>query len=114
MGPDHVHVFVAGWKNHSIAYLAQRFKGATSRVLRRDFWPRVRPLLWGDKFWSGGYFAETVGRITTKKMKHYIDRMQARHRTTSNYHAYLETHPNDNAQTSIIEYAKNAPTFRSG
>jgi putative transposase len=103
-GPDHVHLFVGGWKNYSIAELAQRFKGVTSRYLRQNFWHRFKSKLWGDKFWSEGYFAETVGRITTSKMRHYIDRQQEKHWKGQNYQIYLETHIQPEPQTSLADY----------
>jgi putative transposase len=103
-GPDHVHLFVGGWKNHSIADLARRFKGGSSRFLRKNFWNRVKTMLWGDKFWTSGYFAETVGRITTGKMKHYIDRQQEKHWKDQNYQIYLETHIQPEPQTNLNDY----------
>ena len=36
-GPDHAHLFVTGWKNYSIAQLAQRFKGASSKHIREKY-----------------------------------------------------------------------------
>ena len=34
-GPDHVHLFIRNWKDHSIARLAQHFKGRSSFELRK-------------------------------------------------------------------------------
>ncbi len=78
-GPDHWHLFVCKCKNYSAAKLAQRFKGATSRFLRKNFRERVREKLWGDRFWTQGYFAETVGRVTSETVRYYIERGQAKH-----------------------------------
>ena len=78
-GPDHWHLFVTGAKNYSAPVLARRFKGATSRTLRRDYWPQVKQSEWGDHFWSHGYFAETVGRVTSDTVRYYIERQQAKH-----------------------------------
>ena len=104
-GPDHTHLFVGEWKNHSIASLAQHFKGASSHYLRENFFDRIKRKLWGDKFWSEGYFAETVGRITTDKMKYYIDRQQEKHWKNNNYHIYVETHEKPEPQTHLTDYA---------
>jgi len=89
-GPDHTHLFISGWKNHSISELARRFKGGSSHYLRGTFWDRIKGKLWGCKFRSEGYFAETVGRITTGKMRHYIDRQQEKHWRNNNYRIYVE------------------------
>jgi REP element-mobilizing transposase RayT len=47
-GRDHIHLFVNRCKNYSVPYLAQRFKSTSSH--------RIRYELWGDSFWSDGYF----------------------------------------------------------
>ncbi len=78
-GPDHVHLFLSGWKNYAIPDLVQRLKGRSSREIREKLWNRIKSKLWGDKFWSGGYFAETVGRITAENAKYYIERQQGKH-----------------------------------
>jgi putative transposase len=103
-GPNHTHVFISGWKNYAIAYLANRFKGGSSHYLRNNFWERVKTKLWGDKFWTEGYFAETVGRITTRKMEHYIERQQSKHWAGKDYKIYLETHENPEPQTYLTDY----------
>lgn len=78
-GPDHWHLFVVRAKNYSEVELARRFKGATSRALRRDLPQQVRKYEWGDHFWSHGYFSETIGRVTTETIKHYIEKSQTKH-----------------------------------
>src|SRR5215471_18662466 len=59
--PDHVHLFVAADPTRSVAEIANRFKGATSRFLRQEF-PRLRSRL--PTLWSRSYFAATVGAVT--------------------------------------------------
>ena len=78
-GRDHWHLFVTGAKNYAESELARRFKGATSRVLRRDHQPIVKQFEWGDHFWSHGYYAETVGRVTADTVRYYIERGQTKH-----------------------------------
>jgi putative transposase len=52
---DHVHVLVAFAPTVTIASLAHRLKGASSRPLSRYL---------GHRFgWQAGYFAETVGSV---------------------------------------------------
>ncbi|MDP2974290.1 MAG: IS200/IS605 family transposase [Candidatus Diapherotrites archaeon] len=80
IGPDHAHLFVAGWKNYSIAELAQMFKGVSSRHIRQKYPVRlVIRGLYGDQMWSDGYFHRTVGAVTTEKMKKYITESQQKH-----------------------------------
>ena len=80
IGPDHAHIFIAGWKNYSIAGLAQRFKGASSRHIRQKYTPQLKVHgLYGGQMWSNGYFHRTVGAVTTEAMKKYITESQQRH-----------------------------------
>jgi putative transposase len=78
-GPDHVHMFVEGSRTHSASELARVFKGASARALREECWPRVRKMLWGRSFWTAGYFYESVGRVTSDNIRHYIERQQGHH-----------------------------------
>lgn len=80
IGPDHAHIFVGEWKNYSIAKLAQRFKGASSRIIRKKYSVRLAIQgLYGKQMWSNGYFHRTVGAVTTEAMKKYITESQQKH-----------------------------------
>lgn len=78
-GTDHWHLFVTGAKNFSAPQLVQRLKGATSRRVRQELVAKIKPYLWGDHFWSHGYFAETVGRVTSTTVRHYVEKSQQKH-----------------------------------
>jgi len=54
-GPEHCHLFVGACKNHSVAQLAQRLKGASARKIRRELKHAIEAKLWGEAFWSSGY-----------------------------------------------------------
>ncbi len=84
-GPDHCHLFVGNCKNYTVPELAHRFKGASSRELRRDHWGRVQCKLWGDSFWSAGYFYESIGRVTSDAIEYYITRQQGKHWAEEDY-----------------------------
>ncbi len=71
-GPDHVHLFLGNCKKYSVPQVAQYFKGASSRELRKKYMDRVKIKLWGDSFWSDGYFYESVGRVTSESVEYYI------------------------------------------
>ncbi len=68
---DHVHIILQTNPTDSVAEIAQRLKGGTSRVIRREF-PELEEFLWGDSFWADGYFAETVGNVDEEVVKRYI------------------------------------------
>ena len=73
--PDHVHVFVFALPKHSPSYIANQFKGYTSRVLRQEFsWLRSRlPTLW-----SRSYFVATVGNVSEATVQRYIAEQKTR------------------------------------
>jgi putative transposase len=68
---DHVHIILQTNPTDSVAEVAQRLKGGTSRVIRKEF-PELEEFLWGDSFWADGYFAETVGNVDEEVVKRYI------------------------------------------
>ena len=69
VAPDHVHLLVEYDNNHSIAEVARAFKGRSSRYLRQEF-PELLKL---PSLWSRSYFYETTGKISTAKIKAYIE-----------------------------------------
>jgi putative transposase len=66
-----VHIIIQTNPRDSVAEIAQRLKGGTSRVIRKEF-PELEEFLWGDSFWADGYFAETVGNVDEEVVKRYI------------------------------------------
>ncbi|HEY9770680.1 MAG TPA: IS200/IS605 family transposase [Coleofasciculaceae cyanobacterium] len=69
IAPDHLHLLVEYDATHSIAEVARAFKGRSSRLLRQEF----SSLLKLPSLWSKSYFYETTGKISTAKIKAYID-----------------------------------------
>ncbi len=72
---DHIHVLIQLKPSDSLADVVQVLKGGTSRVLRKEF-PDLEEFLWGDSFWSDGYFAETVGKVDEAIIRKYIAEQQ--------------------------------------
>ena len=68
---DHVHLLIQLKQNISVSYAVQMLKGGSSKVIREEF-PELEEFLWGDSFWSDGYFAETVGEVNVSKVREYI------------------------------------------
>ncbi|USY23221.1 IS200/IS605 family transposase [Nocardiopsis exhalans] len=68
--PDHVHLFVKHGPKASASYVANQFKGHTSRVLREEF-PHLRSKL--PTLWSSSYFAASVGAVSADTVQRYID-----------------------------------------
>ena len=57
--------------NVSVSRMVQLFRGMTSKVVREEF-PEMKEFLWGNSFWSDGYFAETSGQISEARIREYI------------------------------------------
>lgn len=78
-GPDHVHLFLTDCRKYSVPELVQYIKGFSSWYLRKNYMDLIKPYLWCDAFWTGGYFYESVGRVTTETVRYYIERQQGKH-----------------------------------
>lgn len=68
--PDHVHVFVRVTPADSPAFVAQQFKGYSSRVLRDEF-AHLRSRM--PTLWSRSFFVATVGAVSADTVQRYID-----------------------------------------
>ncbi len=77
--PNHVHIFVMNCRKYSVPELVNHFKGYSSWYVRRALPEDVSMYLWGDSFWSDGYFYESIGRVTSDTVKFYIERKQGKH-----------------------------------
>ena len=38
----------------------------------RDEFPELEEFLWGDSFWSDGYFVESIGKVSETAIRKYI------------------------------------------
>lgn len=68
--PDHVHLFVRTHPADSPSYVANQFKGFTSRVLRAEF-PHLKSRL--PTLWSRSFFVASVGAVSEKTVQRYIE-----------------------------------------
>jgi putative transposase len=68
--PDHVHMFVQLRPDISVSSAVHKFKGRSSRIIRKEF-PSLEEFLWGESFWADGFFVDTIGR-DEEKIREYI------------------------------------------
>jgi len=80
-GPEHTHIFVRECIKYAPCEIVRRLKGYSSRMMRKEHKYLFSNMLWGKKFWSGGYFCRTVGVVTTETVKKYIEESQKKHWT---------------------------------
>ena len=78
-GREHLHIFVADCKNIAPSELVRQLKGFSSFMMRKNHWNLFRHLLWGNKFWSEGYFCRSIGSTTTEAVEYYIEHSQDKH-----------------------------------
>jgi len=105
-GPDHAHVFLVGCKNYSASYIAGQLKGYTSYWIRKKCWNVIKKHLWGDQFWTDGYFFESVGRVTGEMVQFYIERQQRKHWQGDDYDYFkVEKTVGLIGQTSLTDFA---------
>ena len=69
---DHIHMLINIDPSVKISKLMQLIKGKTSHQLQMEY-PSLRKEYWGRRFWARGYFCVSVGNITEKLVKEYIE-----------------------------------------
>ncbi len=72
VSPDHVHILVSIDPSISVSKLVKFIKGKTSRKLQMEF-PELKKRYWGQHLWARGYFAVSVGNVTSEMVKEYIE-----------------------------------------
>ena len=68
--PDHLHVFLKGTPILPVHLIVKNLKSKSSRILRTEF-PHLKSRL--PNLWTRSYYCETVGRISDKDVRIYID-----------------------------------------
>ena len=64
---DHVHFLVQSIPTLSPKSIVQTIKSNTAREIYSRH-PEVKKLLWGGKFWTSGYYVNTVGRYANENV----------------------------------------------
>ena len=94
-GPDHVHVFCTHCKNYSPSQAAKLLKGFSSYMMRKHHIHLFVDKLYGEKFWSAGYFYRTVGAVNSDTVNRYVEQSQDKH------------WKKESKQTKLMEFATN-------
>ena len=68
--PDHVHIFVKCSPVDSPHFIVQQFKGNSSKILRDEF-SELRTRI--PTLWTRSYYCESIGHISEKTIKQYIE-----------------------------------------
>lgn len=74
---NHIHMIVSVHPKIAIANLVGKLKGKSSYMIRREFWERVKVMLWRNHFWSPSYCAVSCGGASLDVVKEYIKNQNA-------------------------------------
>ena len=72
---DHIHILISCPPSISLLKIVQQIKGKTSRMLLQEY-KDLKRRYWGQHLWASGYFCRSVGVITDKIIKEYIENQQ--------------------------------------
>ena len=75
--PDHIHLFISAHPKHSPSYIVKMCKGISGRLLLKEF-VNLRQELYKGKLWNPSYYLETVGSISEKTVKQYIENQKSK------------------------------------
>ena len=68
--PDQVHIFIKATSNDAPVFIVSQLKAYTSFKLRKEY-QKLKSRL--PTLWTRSYYVETIGRISEKTIKKYID-----------------------------------------
>ena len=64
---DHVHFLVQSVPNHSVSKMIRMLKSITAKQLFQRY-PEIKRKLWGGKFWTSGFYVNTVGQYSNEEV----------------------------------------------
>jgi REP element-mobilizing transposase RayT len=71
--PDHVHFLVQSVPNMNVSEITMTIKSITAKQLFQRH-PEIEAKLWGGKFWTSGFYANTVGQYGNEEViRKYIE-----------------------------------------
>ena len=76
---DDVHLLVNYPPKVAVSRLANRLKGASSRLIRKRNYPSIRQKLWGGALWSPSYVARSCGGAPIAVIRQHREQQQTPH-----------------------------------
>lgn len=70
---NHIHLMVSAHPKIAVSNLVGKLKGKSSYMIRREYWERIKPMLWGKHFWSPSYCVVSCGGASLDVVKQYIN-----------------------------------------
>lgn len=73
---DHVHIMIQIKPNDKLSEVVRILKGGSSKKIQEKY-PELEEFVWGRKFWTDGYFAETSGKVSEFRLRQYISNQRS-------------------------------------
>ena len=70
---DHVHLLVNFSPQVQLSKLIANLKTVSSRLLRKEFEPKLERIYSKPVFWSGSYFVASYGGVTIQTLRNYVE-----------------------------------------
>lgn len=70
--PDSVHMLISFKPKYAASSIVKALKGASARAWFKQY-PATKELLWKGHLWSPSFFMSTVGNVSEKIVKKYIE-----------------------------------------
>lgn len=71
---DHIHYMIETTPDINLSDFVRVLKQYTSYYLWQKYSVYLSKVFWKEKtFWSDGYFIASIGEVSTKTLKHYIE-----------------------------------------
>jgi len=64
---NHVHFLVQSVPSYPVSKIIRMIKSITAKQLFQRY-PEIKAKLWGGKFWTSGYYANTVGQYSNEEV----------------------------------------------
>jgi len=72
---DHAHLFLSAKPDQSPAFIMQKLKGYTGRILRAEF-PKFSRM---PSMWTRSYFVSTAGNVSSQTIRKYVETQKTRY-----------------------------------
>ena len=72
---DHIHILIEFKPRYSIEQVISRLKQLTTNYLWKKHSDYLKKFYWKQKhiLWTRGYFASTIGEVSEKTLRNYIE-----------------------------------------
>ena len=70
---DHIHMMISSVPKISPLQIVRVLKQQSTIQMRRRYSSELKKHFWKENaFWTDGYFCSTIGEVSSKTLKHYI------------------------------------------